>query len=138
VATLAERNSRQAVAQKPKGRSLPRSFSRTSKGQTVGGPGRRRGVARTIPGQPRSLTIVEYSVEKAPRNDYPRKLISPPAPKRCCQKHMEQIGGLHKDGSWRFYYKRCTKCGFTVRVGDSKDMGGLFESLRKDLVGRKG
>ncbi|MBI3989135.1 MAG: hypothetical protein HY347_05920 [candidate division NC10 bacterium] len=136
MGALRERNGRREAAQKPR-RRIP-GFSRSGQGQTVEGTGRRRGVSPATFSQTGRSTIVEYSADKAPCNDYPRKLVSPPAPKRCCQTHMERIGGLHRDGSWRFYYKRCTKCGFTVRVGDSKDMGELFESLRKDLVGRKG
>ena len=61
-------------------------------------------------------TIVEYSAEKRARNSYPNKIISPPSPSECCFMHMKRIGEVHVEGEGhRFYYKRCTSCGFTVR-----------------------
>ena len=61
-------------------------------------------------------TIVEYRVEKPARNGYPKKIVSPPLPSQCCLTHMRRIGELQVEGDGqRFYYKRCTRCGFTVR-----------------------
>ena len=61
-------------------------------------------------------TIVEYSAEKPARNGYPKKIISPPLPSQCCLTHMKRIGEMQVEGNGhRFYYKRCTRCGFTVR-----------------------
>ncbi len=61
-------------------------------------------------------TIVEYSAEKPARNRYPGKIISPPFPAQCCLTYMKRIGEMlaERDGQ-RFCYKRCTRCGFTVR-----------------------
>ncbi len=61
-------------------------------------------------------TIVEYSTEKRARNSYPNKIISPPSSSECCLTDMTRIGEMHVEGDGqRFYYKRCTRCGFTVR-----------------------
>ena len=61
-------------------------------------------------------TIVEYSAEKRARNKYPTRIISPPSPSECCSMHMKRIGEMQVEGDGqRFYYKRCTRCGFTVR-----------------------
>ena len=61
-------------------------------------------------------TIVEYSAEKPPRSSYPKKIVSPPLPSQCCLAHMKRIGEMQVEGDGqRFYYKRCTRCGFTVR-----------------------
>jgi hypothetical protein len=61
-------------------------------------------------------TIVEYSADKPARNGYPKRIVSPPSPRRCCFTHMKRIGEVQTEGDGqRFYYKRCTRCGFTVR-----------------------
>ncbi|MDE2180240.1 MAG: hypothetical protein KGJ40_05240 [candidate division NC10 bacterium] len=62
------------------------------------------------------VSIIEYSAEKKARNSYPYKIISPPMPSRCCQARMSRIGAIQVEGdNNRFYYKRCSRCGFTVR-----------------------
>ncbi len=61
-------------------------------------------------------TIVEYTDQKAPRNLYPARIISPARSSSCCFTDMEEIGKPQRDGRWVFQYKRCKKCGFTVRV----------------------
>ncbi len=61
-------------------------------------------------------TLVEYSAEKRARNEYPKRIISPPSPSECCSMHMKRTGEMQVEGEGqRFYYKRCTRCGFTVR-----------------------
>lgn len=60
-------------------------------------------------------SIIEYSAEKKARNSYPHKIISPPGPSRCCQARMSRIGAVQAEGDNKFYYKRCSRCGFTVR-----------------------
>jgi hypothetical protein len=61
-------------------------------------------------------TIVEYSADKPARNGYSKRIVSPPSPSRCCFTHMERIGEVQAEGDeQRFYYRRCARCGFTVR-----------------------
>lgn len=62
------------------------------------------------------VTVVEYTVGKPARNEYPKRIISPPSPSECCSMHMKRIGEMQVEGEGqRFYYRRCTRCGFTVR-----------------------
>lgn len=60
-------------------------------------------------------TIVEYSYDRPIRNSYPRMIVSPPFPSPCCQSRMVRIGDVQEEGNGKFYYRRCTSCGFTVR-----------------------
>ena len=59
-------------------------------------------------------TIVEYTDAKRPRNQYPRRIVSPTRPAACCADQMKVIGKQHRDRG-KFVYKRCNKCGYTVR-----------------------
>ena len=59
-------------------------------------------------------TIVEYSDTKRPRNQYPRRIVSPTHPSPCCWARMKVIGKQHRDRG-KFVYKRCSQCGYTVR-----------------------
>jgi hypothetical protein len=61
-------------------------------------------------------TIVEYTNQKRPRNLYPERIISPVRSGPCCFSDMEEVGEPQEDSRWVFQYKRCKKCGFTVRV----------------------
>lgn len=66
-------------------------------------------------------TIVEYTDKKKPINAYPKWIISPLAPGLCCFSRMEPIGGEQREEGWSFIYKRCKKCGFTVRQVTARD-----------------
>jgi hypothetical protein len=66
-------------------------------------------------------TIVEYTDEKKPANSYPKRIVSPVAPGLCCYSKMEQIGTEQREEGWSFIYKRCKKCGFTVRHVTGRD-----------------
>ncbi len=61
-------------------------------------------------------TIVEYTDRQKPQNLYPSRIISPQRPGHCCFSDMEEIGTSQQDGKWMYQYKRCRKCGFTVRL----------------------
>lgn len=60
-------------------------------------------------------TIVEYTDEKAPINEYPRRIVSPTRGKSCCARNMEQIGGIKGEERRDYFYRRCRVCGYTVR-----------------------
>lgn len=79
-------------------------------------------------------TIVEYTDQKAPENLYPYQIISPQRSKPCCFSDMEEIGTAQQDGRCVYQYKRCRKCGFTVRLilGELADEALLTE-LRQIL-----
>lgn len=59
--------------------------------------------------------IIQFRDDVPPVEEYPRRIISPSRPSACCTGHMERIGHPELDAHWRFYYKRCTVCGYSVR-----------------------
>lgn len=60
--------------------------------------------------------IIVYSRELKAQNLYPRRIISPPAPNKCCPGRMEVLGRPRFDEQGRrFSYKRCKICGFALR-----------------------
>jgi hypothetical protein len=61
-------------------------------------------------------TIVEYTDRKTPQNLYPDRIVSPQRSKPCCFSDMEEIGTPQQDGKYLYQYKRCRRCGFTVRL----------------------
>jgi hypothetical protein len=61
-------------------------------------------------------SIIVYSRELKPQNLYPRRIVSPPAPNKCCPGRMEVLGRPRLDEQGRrFSYKRCKVCGFALR-----------------------
>jgi hypothetical protein len=80
-------------------------------------------------------TIVEYTDQKRPKNLYPERIISPVRSGPCCFSDMEEVGKAEEDSRWVFQYKRCKKCGFTVRVilREIPD-AALAAELRKTLA----
>jgi hypothetical protein len=70
-----------------------------------------------LPEDPGAMkSIIVYSRELKPRNLYPKRIISPPAPNKCCPARMEVIGRPRLDEHGRrFNYKRCKVCGFALR-----------------------
>ncbi len=60
-------------------------------------------------------TIVEYRDQAEPVNEYPARIVSPARPSGCCPGNMEPLGPGRVEGLWRYVYRRCRQCGFTVR-----------------------
>ena len=85
--------------------------------------------------EPTMPTIVEYTDQKRPENLYPLRIISPPRCGPCCFSDMEEVGDPQEEGHWLFQYKRCRRCGFTVRVilREIQD-AGLAAELRQTLA----
>jgi len=61
-------------------------------------------------------TIVEYTDSKTPWNAYPDRIVSPIQAGPCCFTDMEKVGSPEHEGRYRYQYRRCRGCGFTVRV----------------------
>ena len=60
--------------------------------------------------------IIVYTREVRAQNLYPKRIISPPAPNKCCAGRMEVLGRPRTDANGRrFCYKRCRVCGFALR-----------------------
>jgi len=60
-------------------------------------------------------TIVEYRDQAEPVNEYPARVVSPSRPSVCCVRGMKALGPGRIEGLWRYVYKRCDRCGYTVR-----------------------
>ena len=85
------------------------------------------------------VTIVEYTDQRQPENQYPERIISPPRSGPCCFSDMEEVGEPSKDGRCIFQYKRCRKCGFAVRmilreIVDSVMIAQLRETLARSFT----
>lgn len=80
-------------------------------------------------------TIVEYRDGRPAANRYPTRITSPTQPRACCGSHMTFLGEPRWEGRVQFQYKRCTRCGFTVRVilGEQPDPQ-LLAALRQTLA----
>jgi hypothetical protein len=61
-------------------------------------------------------TIVEYTDSKSPSNEYPDRIVSPLQAGPCCFTDMEKVGAPEVEERWRYQYRRCRQCGFTVRA----------------------
>ena len=60
--------------------------------------------------------IIEYSTEEAPKNDYPRRIVSPPRPSSCCNdKNRISVGSIREVEGFKFCYKVCQECGHAVK-----------------------
>jgi len=85
------------------------------------------------------VTIVWYTDLRPPKNEYPKLIISPSRPGPCCFSDMAEVGTAQQEGRWVFQYRRCRKCGFTVRVvlreiPDSAVVNKLREILAASFV----
>jgi hypothetical protein len=76
-------------------------------------------------------SIIEYRDDRAPTNDYPQRIVSPTEPSACCMDHMQQIGHSGFDAHWRFFYKRCRICGYTVRCFYAPSLTAVFEATKE-------
>ncbi len=61
-------------------------------------------------------TIIEYTDTKPATNLYPDAIVSPRHSHGCCISNMEDISGPIVEGRWIYRYRRCSECGFAVRL----------------------
>lgn len=60
--------------------------------------------------------IIRYTDDEKPRNDYPRRIVSPTLPKECCtDENREMIGNIREIDGFKFCYKICQVCGHAVK-----------------------
>jgi hypothetical protein len=60
--------------------------------------------------------IIVYSESEAPKNDYPRKIVSPPRPASCCtEENRISVGSVREVEGFKFCYKVCNECGHAVK-----------------------
>ena len=59
--------------------------------------------------------IIRYTDDEPPRNDYPRKIVSPPSPSDCCSEDSRvMVGNVREIDGFKFCYKICGDCGHAV------------------------
>lgn len=60
--------------------------------------------------------IIRYSDEEKPRNDYPKRIVSPSTPGTCCtDENRTTVGTIREVDGFKFCYKICDSCGHAVR-----------------------
>jgi hypothetical protein len=75
-------------------------------------------------------TIIEYRDDAAPLNAYPYRIVSPTRSSPCCMAYMQQVGRSAIEGGWRFSYRRCAVCGYTVRHFYAPSLIAILEAAR--------
>ena len=60
--------------------------------------------------------IIQYTTKGRPKNDYPKKIISPPTPSECCtEENRIGVGSIREVEGFKFCYKICQECGHAVK-----------------------
>jgi hypothetical protein len=60
--------------------------------------------------------IIRYSDAEKPRNDYPKRILSPTKPSRCCtDENRVSVGPVREVDGFKFTYKICRHCGYALR-----------------------
>ena len=60
--------------------------------------------------------IIRYNDEEKPRNDYPKRIISPSKPATCCtDENRTVVGNVREVDGFKFCFKICDTCGHAVR-----------------------
>jgi hypothetical protein len=60
--------------------------------------------------------IIRYSEQEKPTNDYPKRIVSPPRPSKCCkEENRTVVGSVREVDGFKFCYKICDSCGHAVR-----------------------
>jgi len=81
---------------------------------------------------PKTKSIITYTSEQKPKNLYPRKIISPPYPSKCCTNaNRMRVGKIYEELSRHYYYKVCKACGHAVKYYFNKETEFDTPRLRK-------
>ncbi len=60
--------------------------------------------------------IILYTDAEGPRNDYPRRIVSPTRPADCCtDANRISVGSIREVEGFKFCYKLCQECGHAVK-----------------------
>ena len=64
-------------------------------------------------------SIIEYSDSETPKNDYPRRIVSPTRASTCCTDDSRiNVGSLREVEGFMFCYRVCQECGHAVTYFD--------------------
>ena len=60
--------------------------------------------------------IIRYVDDELPRNEYPKRIVSPSRPSNCCSDdNREIVGSTREIDGFKFCYKICNVCGHAVK-----------------------
>ena len=60
--------------------------------------------------------IIQYTDDLKPRNEYPKKIVSPSRQSACCNdENRAMVGSTREVEGFKFCYKICAKCGHAVK-----------------------
>jgi len=60
--------------------------------------------------------IIRYTDDEKPRNDYPKRIMSPTRPGSCCSdENREIVGSVREVDGFKYCYKICQECGHAVK-----------------------
>jgi len=60
--------------------------------------------------------IIRYTDDEKPKNDYPRRIISPTRRSACCTgENRVSVGSVREVDGFKFVYRICESCGHAVR-----------------------
>ena len=60
--------------------------------------------------------IIRYTDDEDPRNEYPKKIVSPTQQSTCCtDENRVMVGSVREVDGFKFCYKICETCGHAVR-----------------------
>ena len=60
--------------------------------------------------------IIRYSETEKPKNEYPKKIVSPPSQSACCtDENRISVGTVREVDGFKFCYRICETCGHAVR-----------------------
>ena len=60
--------------------------------------------------------IIRYSDSEKPKNDYPKRIVSPSKPSSCCtDENKTEVGTVREVEGFKFAYRICDSCGHAVR-----------------------
>jgi hypothetical protein len=84
--------------------------------------------------------IIVYSTSEKPKNDYPKRIVSPPYPSKCCtEENREVVGSTKEIEGFKFCYKICQRCGHAVKyyfpaVESTSDAVKEYRSWKRYMV----
>jgi hypothetical protein len=82
--------------------------------------------------RPEIKSIIVYTTEQKPKNLYPRKIISPPFPSKCCTDvNRLRVGKIYEELGRSYYYKVCKVCGHAVKYYFNRETEFEMPKLRK-------
>jgi len=82
--------------------------------------------------RPEIKSIIVYTTEQKPKNLYPRKIISPPFPSKCCtDANRLRVGKIYEELGRSYYYKVCKVCGHAVKYYFNRETEFEMPKLRK-------